>query len=80
MSVCSTPLPTNTKRRRNTSQVEPVLISVWDAARKLGVSRTTIYTLRNAGEITFVNIGRSARCYAPSVDALIERKLAAAVK
>ncbi len=41
--------------------VEGGLLKVADAAAFLSVSRATLYTLMNLGELPFVKIGRSRR-------------------
>lgn len=41
--------------------VEPLLLSVVDAARVLGVGRTKLYELIAAGDIEVVRIGRAVR-------------------
>lgn len=55
------------------SGLEPRLLTVSDAARLLGIGRTTAYELIAAGELEVVHIGRSARVPTAEVDAFVER-------
>ena len=52
--------------------MEPILISVNDAAQILNLGRTSIYSLINAGRLTTVKVGRRTLVRMDSV-----RKLAA---
>ena len=49
------------------------LVRVTDAARRLGISRTKLYTLMRAGEIRFVKIGRCRRVRVRELMRFIER-------
>ena len=40
---------------------EPILLTIPQAARKLGIGRTLAYELIAAGELEVVHIGRAAR-------------------
>ena len=51
----------------------PRLLTVFVAARLLGVGRSTAYELIAAGELEVVHIGRSARVPVAAVDAYVER-------
>lgn len=51
----------------------PRLLTVPDAARLLGVGRTTAYELIAAGDLEVVHIGRSARVPTPAIDAFVDR-------
>ena len=57
------------EQRNNT-----LLVTERVAARMLGVCQRTVFTLRKAGEIPFVKIGRSVRYSAADLKALIERR------
>ena len=51
----------------------PRLVSVIEAARLLGVGRSTLYELMGNGDLKVVHIGRSARIPVGSVDAFVAR-------
>jgi len=55
------------------SVLVPRLLTVADAARLLGIGRTTTYELIAAGELDVVHIGRSARVPTTEIDAFVER-------
>lgn len=50
----------------------PRLVTIVDAARLLGVGRTTIYDLIARGQLEVVHIGRAARIPTASVDRFVE--------
>jgi excisionase family DNA binding protein len=52
---------------------QQLLLTIPQAAHRLGVGRTTVYELTSAGELEVVYIGRCARIPAASVDAFVER-------
>lgn len=52
---------------------DPALLSIVEAARRLGVSRSTIYSLLRDQELERVKIGRAARISSASVDAFVQR-------
>jgi excisionase family DNA binding protein len=52
---------------------QQMLLTIPQAAQRLGVGRTTVYELTNAGELEVVHIGRCARIPIASVDAFVER-------
>jgi len=56
-----------------TSEVR--LITVSEAARRLGIGRTACYALVLKGELQSVKIGRSRRVVVSSLEAYIERLL-----
>jgi len=58
-------------RRNNDGQ--HLLLTIPQAAHRLGVGRTTVYELTNAGELEVVHIGRCARVPAAALDAFVER-------
>jgi len=57
---------------RGTNTVAPILLNVLDAARLLGVGRTTIYELIARGKLEVVHIGRAARIPASSIDRFVD--------
>lgn len=52
---------------------DPLLLSPERAAERLDVSRTTLYELLAAGEITSVKIGRSRRIPAAALADYVDR-------
>jgi excisionase family DNA binding protein len=46
------------ERARGDKTDEPAMLSVVEAHKRLGVSKTTLYDLMNAGELGFVKIKR----------------------
>ena len=55
--------------------IEPLLITIEEAGRLLGVKRSTVYVLVGSGELPRVRIGRCARVPRVAVDAYIEQLL-----
>ena len=53
------------------SGVEPLLLTIPQAARVLAVGRTTVYELIGAGELEAVHIGRSVRVPVVAVRAFV---------
>ena len=55
---------------------QPVLLRVTEAARLLGLGRSTVYALVATGELKSVTFGRKARRIpVAAVDALVEARL-----
>lgn len=50
----------------------PRLVSVPEAARLLGIGRTTAYELLAAGQLEVVHIGRAARVPVDAIDEFVE--------
>ena len=50
-----------------------LLLRISDAARALGIGRTTLYGLIEAGEIHVVRIGRAVRVPVTELDAFVLR-------
>jgi len=60
-------------------RTQPLVYRINVAMAQLGVSRTTIYRMVNAGELELVKIGRRASgITATSINAMIERHKVAA--
>jgi excisionase family DNA binding protein len=55
------------------NHVEPLLLRMTEAARLIGVGRSTIYELANRGEIPVVRIGRAVRVPARALHEWAER-------
>lgn len=55
----------------------PVLLSVPEAARLLGIGRTTVYELIAGGQLEVVHIGRSIRVPTAAIDAFVDRLMRA---
>jgi len=56
----------------------PDLLTITDAAKRLSISRSAMYTLIQRGEVdTVYPVGRARRVTATSLQALIERRLSA---
>lgn len=51
----------------------PLLISVNEALHKLGIGRTTLYSLIDQGELEQVHIGRRALITTKSIEAYVSR-------
>lgn len=54
---------------------EDGLLMVHEAARRMGVSRTTVYRLMDAGQLAYVKINRARRILPSSVQELIAKNL-----
>ncbi|MAO92891.1 MAG: hypothetical protein CMM78_04225 [Rhodospirillaceae bacterium] len=52
---------------------QPSLVSVRDAAHRLGIGRTRFYELLNCGEIESVHLGSRRLILCSSIDQFIER-------
>lgn len=53
-------------------QLAPRLLRVQDAARLLGIGRTTAYELISTGDLEVVHIGRSTRVPLDAIDAFVD--------
>jgi excisionase family DNA binding protein len=51
----------------------PLLLTIPDAGRLLGLGRTTMYELIGSGEVEVVHIGRAARIPLESVERFVDR-------
>jgi excisionase family DNA binding protein len=58
---------------RTNDDGQPLLLTIPEAAHRLGVGRTTVYELTSAGELEVVHIGRCARIPTAALDAFVER-------
>ena len=61
------------RSNRETADLRPLLISVEQAARLLGVGRTTLYELVRQGEVTPVKIGRAVRFPLEEIEGFVAR-------
>jgi excisionase family DNA binding protein len=52
--------------------MEPILLSIPDACRVLGIGRSKLYELINAGRLDIVKIGRRTLIRAASIRVLAE--------
>ncbi len=52
---------------------EPALLTIPEAADRLGVGRSTVYRLVEAGELEVVHVGRSVRVPPAAIDELVDR-------
>ena len=59
---------------------EPLLLTIPEAARKLGCGRTLLYRLIANGELAEVHLGAAARIPSVALQRFVERKLASAVE
>jgi excisionase family DNA binding protein len=55
---------------------EPILLTIPEAAHKLGIGRTLTYELIAAGELEVVHINRAARVPLEAVHGFVERRRA----
>jgi excisionase family DNA binding protein len=53
---------------------EPICVRVNDAARMIGVGRTTLYALIAAGDLEAVKIGKATRITTASLHELVRRQ------
>ena len=70
-------MTTNEERHRDESttfnESERLLLTIPQAANRLGVGRSTVYVLTATGELELVHIGRCARIPAASVEDFVRR-------
>ena len=57
----------------DTLRSDPLLLTIVDAARRLGIGRSKFYELISDGEIEVVKIGRCARVPAEAVEQYVSR-------
>ena len=62
-----------TENTMGTKEDMRLLLDYMEAAEKLSVGRTTIYSLTERGELKTVKIGRRALITADSLDAYVQR-------
>mgnify|MGYP002141020673 FL=1 len=55
-------------------KLEPICVTVNEAARMIGVGRTKLYELIAAGEVDVVKLGKSTRITTASLRALIQKR------
>ena len=61
---------------RSHRAIDPVLLTITDAAVALAIGRTTVYQLIGAGELDVVHIGRSSRVPADAIHEFVAAKRA----
>jgi excisionase family DNA binding protein len=57
---------------------EPLLVTIDEAARRLGLGRSSVYELLKSHQLEVVRIGRATRIPTDSVAALVQRLRGAA--
>jgi excisionase family DNA binding protein len=57
----------------SSARIDPLLLDVREAARALGIGRSTLYELIAAGELEVVHIGRSARVPLAALHEFVDR-------
>jgi excisionase family DNA binding protein len=60
-TVIHPPRVDNTEQSPTPANARPLLVSALDAARSLGIGRTTLYELVKAGELTPIHLRRCVR-------------------
>ena len=61
---------------RSQRAIDPVLLTITEAATALAIGRTTVYELIGAGELDVVHIGRSSRIPADAIHEFVAAKRA----
>ena len=61
---------------RSQRAIDPVLLTITEAATALAIGRTTVYELIGAGELEVVHIGRSSRVPAHAIHEFVAAKRA----
>ena len=68
------PPPTDPPPGERTAEAaDPLLVDIPAAAVRLGVSRSTLYRLIEAGQLDVVHVGRSVRVPTAALDELVDR-------
>jgi len=62
--------------RKGPAEIKPLLLTVPQAARALGISRTTMYELLNSGDVRYVHLGTCRRIPTQCVEEYVDRLLA----
>lgn len=62
--------------RRQHHAMDPVLLTITEAAAALAIGRTTVYELIGTGELDVVHIGRSSRVPADAIHEFVAAKRA----
>ncbi len=60
--------------KQNELTLQPILLTVPQVAKKLGLSRTTVYVLINREGLPVVRFGRAVRISAPSLQKWVEER------
>ena len=61
---------------RSKRAIDPVLLTITEAATALAIGRTTVYELIGSGELDVVHIGRSSRVPADAIREFVAAKRA----
>jgi len=61
-----------------TTKPEPIAVDVMGAAKLLGLGRSSILNLADSGQLPRLRFGRSVRFAVSDIEALVERRKAAA--
>jgi excisionase family DNA binding protein len=64
---------------RTTTEDEPILVSVEQAARLLGLSRAMAYGMAQRGELPTVRFGRSVRVHRRELERMVDERARGAV-
>jgi excisionase family DNA binding protein len=59
---------------RSQRDIDPILLTITEAATALAIGRTTVYELIGAGDLDVVHIGRSSRIPVDAIHAFIAAK------
>jgi len=59
----------------STAALEPLLVTIPQAAKILGIGRTSLYALMASGELPVIRYGRIVRISRRAIDAHIERQV-----
>ncbi len=68
------PIGSNTPNVPSLNDPEKLLLTEGEAAKALGISRRTLWTLRNEARIPFLRIGKCVRYSVEALKAWIEEK------
>ena len=74
MTNDNTPTRATEDRDERGGAVQPLLLTIPDAAAVLAIGRTTVYELIGSGAISVVHIGRSTRIPVASIHDFVERR------
>ena len=72
-TIYGSPANTPPPQAAPTPATEPALLTIHEAADRLGVGRSTVYRLIETGELEVVHVGRSVRVPPAAIDDLVDR-------